>query len=105
MESYLSKRFQRVGLNGQTSSWRPILASVPQGSILRPLLFPVYINDIPDGLKSNVKLFADDTSIFSIVKNKNESANDLTHDLSLISKWAFKCKMLFYPDPIKTDKR
>ena len=45
---------------------------------------------MPNGLKSNVKLFADDTSIFSTVKNKNGSAKDLTHDLSLISKWAFK---------------
>ena len=54
-----------------------------------------------DGLKSNIKLFADDSSIFSIVKNKNYSAKDLIHDLSLISNWAFKWKMLFNPDPTK----
>ena len=88
-------------LIGKISSWIPILAGVPQGSILGTLLFPVYINVIPDGLKSNVKVFADDTSVFSVVKNKNYSANDLTHDLSLISKWAFKWKMLFNPDPAK----
>ena len=63
MESYLSSKFQRVVLNGQTSSWKPILAGVPQGSKLGPLLFLIYINDIPDSLKSNVKLFANDTSI------------------------------------------
>ena len=51
--------------------------------------FLIYINNMPNGLKSNVKLFAGDTSIFSIIKNKNNSAKDLTHDLSLISKWAF----------------
>ena len=56
---------------------------------------------MPEGLKSNVKLFADDTSIFSIAKNKNGSAKDLTHDLSLISKWALQWKMLFNPDPTK----
>ena len=97
MQSYLSKRFQRVALNGQTSSWRPILTSVPIGSILGPLLFLVYINDIPGGLKNNVKLFADVTSIFGIVKNKNDSAKDFTHDLSVISKSAFKWKKLFNP--------
>ena len=101
MESYLSNRFQRVVLNGQTLSWTPVLAGVPQGSILEPPLFLIYVNDMPNGLKSNVKLFEDNTSIFSIVSNKTDSAKDLTHDLSLISKWAFKWKMLFNPDPIK----
>ena len=84
--NYLSDRFQRVILNGQTSSWRPVIAGVPQGSILGPLLFLVYINDLPNELKSSVKLFADDTSLFTIVKDKNESANTLNNDLLLISK-------------------
>ena len=80
---------------------RPILAVVPQGSILGPFLFLIYINDLPNRLKTNAKLFADDTSLFTIVKNKNESANALNNDLSLISKWAFNWKMLFNPDPLK----
>ena len=67
LEDYLSNRFQRVLLNGQESSWLPIKAGVPQGSILGPLLFLIYINDLPDGLNSISKLFADDTSLFSIV--------------------------------------
>ena len=50
---------------------------------------------MPDSLESNVKLFADDTSIFSIIKNKNDSAKDLTHDLSLMSKWAFSVENAF----------
>ena len=85
-ENYLSGRLQRVVLNGQTSSWRPVLAGVPQGSILGPLLFLVYINDLPNELKSNGKFFADDMSLFSIVKDKQEKANILNHDLSLICK-------------------
>ena len=101
IEDYLSGRFQRVILNGQTSSWRSILAGIPQASILGPLLFLLYINDLPKGLKTNEKLFADDTSLFTIVKDKNKSANALNNDLSLISKWAFNWKMLFGPDPHK----
>ena len=81
LENYLSGRFQRVVLNGQISSWRPVFAGVSQGLILDPLLFLIYINDVPNQLKSNVKIFADDTSLFIIVKDKNESANIIHNDL------------------------
>ena len=99
LENYLSGRFQRVILNGQRSSWRPVLAGVPQGSILGPHLFLIYINDLPNELKSNAKLFADDTSLYTIVKDKNESANILNNDLQLISKWGYQWKMLFNSEP------
>ena len=92
LEKYLSGRFQRVVLIGQTSSWRPVLAAVPKGSILGPLLFLVYIKDLPNDLNSKVKLFADDTSLFTIVKD---------NDLLEISKCAYNWKMLFNPDPNK----
>ena len=101
IKNYLLRQFQRVILNGQTSSWRPILAGVSQGSILGPLYFLIYINDLPNGLKTNAKLFAVDTSLFTIIKDKNESANALNNDLSLMSKWVFNWKMLFNPDPHK----
>ena len=92
LDKYLSGRFQRVVLIGQTSSWRPVLAAVPKGSILGPLLFLVYIKDLPNDLNSKVKLFADDTSLFTIVKD---------NDLLEISKCAYNWKMLFNPDPNK----
>ena len=66
-----------------------------------PLLFLIYINDLPSELKSNVKLFADDTSLFTVVKDKNESANILNNDLQSISTWAYNWKMLFNPDSSK----
>ena len=64
LKSFLSSRFQRVVLNGQCSSWLSVEAGVLQGSILGPLLFLIYINDLPGNLQSTVKLFADDTSLF-----------------------------------------
>ena len=99
LENYLSGRLQRVILNDQKSSWRPTLAGVPQGSILGPLLFLIYIIDLPNKLKSNAKLFSDDTSLFSIAKDENESVNVLNNDLSLISKWALNWKMLLIQTP------
>ena len=68
------KNILTVVLNGQTSSWTDVNAGVPQGSTLGPLLFLIYINDLADGLSSNAKLFADDTSLFSVVHNSNTTA-------------------------------
>ena len=98
---FLYQRKQRVVLNGQHSSWTNIEAGVPQGSILGPLFFLIYINDLSDGLTSNPKLFADDTSLFSVIHNINSTANDLNSDLMKISNWAFQWKMRFNPDPNK----
>ena len=75
-----------------------MLAGVPQGSILGPLLFLIYISDLPDGLESSVKLFADDTSLFSTVYDPNMSADQLDKDLKKNSEWAYKWKMIFNPD-------
>ena len=74
---------------------------MPQCSILGPLLFLVYINDLIADLKCNFKLFADDTSLFTVVREANEAVNDMNHDLQLISQWAHDWRMSFNPDPQK----
>ena len=101
MQSFLENRKQRTVLNGKTSTWSTISAGVPQGSILGPLFFLIYINDLTDGLKCNVKLFADDTSIFTVVHDPHTAALDMNHDLNLIKLWAHSWRMSFNPDPTK----
>ena len=101
LEDFLKERQQRVVLNGQVSTLKNINDGVPQGSILGPLLFLIYINGRTEGLTTNVKLFADDTSLFSVVHDTQTSANDLNKDLKIINNWAFQWKMNFNPDPTK----
>ena len=95
---FLKERKQRVVLNGQHSKWSNTSACVPQGSILGLLLFLIYINDLSDNLSSNPKLFADDTSLFSVLHDINQSGINLNDDLEKISNWAFQRKMSFNPD-------
>ena len=97
---FLKERQQRVALNGQDSRWSDVSAGVPQGSILGPL-FLIYINDLPDNLSSNPKLFADDISLFSVEHDINQSGINLNDDLEKISNWAFQWKMSFNPDTNK----
>ena len=101
LQNFLSNRKQRTVLNGQSSAWGNVKAGVPQGSILGPLLFLIYINDLVQNLRCKVKLFADDTSLFTTVQDPQVAARDLNHDLDLISSWANKWKMSFNPDPSK----
>ena len=101
IESFLHNRRQRAVLNGQSSSWLSIRAGIPQGSVLGPLFFLIYINDLPEGLNSEVKLFADDTSLFSIVNCVNTSASTLNSDLLKIQDWEYQWKMSFNPDRTK----
>ena len=82
-------------LNGSYSDYSLIESGVPQGSVLGPLLFLVYINDLERNIKSNVKFFADDTMLFSLVKDPVTSANELNHDLDMIYQWAHQWKMVF----------
>ena len=88
--NYLNNRKQLVVLPGATSRWTFTNAGVPQGSILGPLLFLVYINDIVENINSKIRLFADDTSLFIIVDNPIDAARKLNSDLETIHQWATK---------------
>ena len=101
IQSFLNNKFQRVVLNGQTSAWTAVLAVVPQGSILGPLFFLIYINDLAKSILSTAKLFADDTSIFFVANDINVSADQMNKDLDKISLWSYQCKMSFNPDVSK----
>jgi hypothetical protein len=100
-QDYLSGRSQRVVLSGTYSEVLPICSGVPQGSILGPLLFLVYINDIVEDINSTIRLFADDTSLYIIVDEPHASANILNSDLCKVSKWANDWLVDF--NPAKTE--
>lgn len=87
IQSFLTNRRQRVVLPGGSSSWKPVHSGVPQGSILGPVLFLMYVNDIPDQVHSSVKMFADDTKVYSQIDNLSD-CEDLQQDLNTLGAWA-----------------
>ena len=88
-------------MNGKESSWMKIRAGVPQGSVLGPLLFLVYINDLADNIESDMRLFADDSSLFTCVKDVNATHDKIVKDLQTVSTWGYQWKMVFNPDITK----
>ena len=96
-KSYLSDRRQRVFLNGCSLDWAWVRAGVPQGSILGPLLFLIYIHDIVNEIQCVIKSFAADTSLYIIVENPALAAASLNIDLSYISNWAVDWLVDFHP--------
>ena len=87
IRDWLSNRKQRVVLNGTNSKWQPVLSGVPQGSVLGPLLFILYINDLDTGITSNISKFADDTKLFYRVPD-NVTSSALQSDLDRLVAWA-----------------
>ena len=71
-EGFLHNRTQAVVADGHSSSPCPVISGVPQGSVVGPILFLIYINDLPNAVKSNVRLFAADTVIYNTVNNKQQ---------------------------------
>ncbi len=94
VKAFLSNRQQQVVVDGTASTKAPVVSGVPQGSVLGPLLFLTYINDLPAAVKSNVRLFADDCVIYRHIKSNQDTAM-LQDDLDSLARWEKKWKMSF----------
>ena len=98
-KSYLTGRFQRVIVNGQASEWSSVTAGVPQGSVLGPLLFLIYINDIVNTVSHcKIRMFADDTCLFLVVDDRDAAAVLINEVLNSIYKWS-KCWLIQFSPP------
>lgn len=97
VEDFLSERKQTVVINGIRSEERDVTSGIPQGSVLGPLLFVVYINDLPKELKSVAKLFADDTKLYCRSDIDSASEN-LQQDLDKLNEWSQNWLLRFHPD-------
>ena len=89
----MAYRRQRVIIDGEMSNWKSVLSGVPQGSVLGPILFLLYINDLEDDISSKVLKFADDTKVFRKVTNDTDKQS-LQDNLDKLVKWSEKWQML-----------
>ena len=97
IDSFLCFR-QRVVVNGIKSDWAPVLSGVPQGTILGPLLFSLYINDISSDIESEIRLFADDCVCYMYLEFKDEEDTlKLQRDIDRLGSWARKWGIRFQP--------
>jgi hypothetical protein len=98
--AFLLNRTQRVVLGDSISDWLLVLSGVPQGSVLGPLLFLIFINDLVNGIKNNCKLYADDTKVISIIKDIEDNVA-LQHDMNRLVEWSNKWLIKFNADKCK----
>jgi len=94
IRAWLSNRKQRVSIRGEKSGWRSVTSGIPQGSVLGPLLFIMFINDIDNVVQNSLLKFADDTKIFGVIQNKVQH-QQLQDDLSNLVDWSKKWQMQF----------
>ena len=100
LSNFLMGRMQRVNVNGTKSSWTSVTSGVPQGSVIGPLLFVIFINDLPEHIRTHCKLFADDSKIFGKVETEEDQIK-VQADLNACHDWAMKWDMYFHPKKCK----
>ena len=94
IKSFLSNRMQRVVIGDRSSNWEYVTSSVPQGSVLGPLLFTIFINDLPEKVKNQCKLYADDCKLIGLIE-KEEDVQLIQKDLDELQFWAENWQMSF----------
>ena len=100
IRSFLSNRKQKVRTNGAESSWSSVMSGIPQGSIMGPILFTLFVNDLPQSISSIISMFADDTKVYLPLTADN-SSEDLVADLNYLQLWAERMQMRFHPSKCK----
>ena len=94
INDFLANRSQRVFINNIASENSNVTSGVPQGSVLGPTLFLIFINDISENISSHIKIFADDTKIYRSIQSQND-IQTLQNDIDLLSQWSLTWKLLF----------
>ena len=97
IRSFLTNRKQLVKVNGENSTLDDVISGIPQGSVLGPLLFVIFINDLPEQIDSNILLFADDTKIFKEITKIDDSIM-MQNDIYALEKWSNDWLLKFHPD-------
>ena len=101
LSSFLTNRKQRVVVNGKCSEWKPVLSGTPEGSLLSPLLFALFVNDLPDKISTNCLLFADDVKLYHKITTSDD-ASRLQNDLNIFCQWSSDWKLQLNPDKCKS---
>ena len=86
IKNFLTRRIQRIVINGCKSSFLPVSSGIPQGSILGQTLFLIYVNNLPEGILSSLKLFVDDTKLYRVIKLETDR-DVLQQDINRLMKW------------------
>jgi hypothetical protein len=96
IQNFLTGRQQRVVVNGKTSGWRPITSGIPQGSVLGPVLFVIYINDLPEAVRSMMFLFADDAKLYRHIQSQHDRVL-MQRDVHGMEDWSDEWLLRFHP--------